>query len=552
VLATSRVPLNLDGEWILRIGPIDEDERLFLSRTRAALGGDDLPETDLQAVKRVLPRLNGIPLAIEMAAASVPALGMDGLERKLNEVASLASSRLDHQGRQSDLFHVIGTSLDLLSRGTRDLLERLWPFEAGFTFETATRLTDEDADGAVQELQDLSLVHVLDTFSGVRLSVLRVVREYVEGVLEPERKRQTIRALAGLFHGQGSADNALGYHSEEDFAKATEEAPNIMSVACLAARHQLPDLAADLLSTHYLPLRVRGIHEQVYKDVVALGEQVDDLRRMRLATIEGYLALLLALDAPRQQRALDRIVELGRRLNDPRYLALGYAFQANRAGWFLHDTDLCLRAAQESRRYAERMREEALADRDYTHVGHAWFLTSSLFQAEGRWEEALEALYRARWFPSGYYTEGSGSLRPPPFILRAEVVPLLMLGRVADAERVAQAFPKEDTSWMRIACFKSDIVTLRFALSRTLVPDVLRDRAFDLADILEFAAFALDVKETAAKCLAAADLWRTSHGMVATAFAQDLRSRLGFSPDDRSIVDFEGLLDELRLELNRF
>ncbi|GAA4180224.1 AfsR/SARP family transcriptional regulator [Gryllotalpicola koreensis] len=193
VLATSRAPLQLGAESVYPLGPLTADEHgpavaLFLERARAARPGAALP---LDAVARLCEHLDGLPLAIELAAARIRSMSVDEIERRLsNRFALLRGGDRSAPERHRTLIAVIDWSWNLLSESERRMLRRLSRFPDGFSAEAAAAvvLIDTAADGedaarlaASDDLDALvlqSLVSVTEGPVGLRYRMLETVREF--------------------------------------------------------------------------------------------------------------------------------------------------------------------------------------------------------------------------------------------------------------------------------------------------------------------------------------------------------------------------------------
>ena len=140
VLVTSRVPLGLDGEQRFRVEPlpVESDKeragavRLFIERARSRDAGFASDGTQAAGITEICRRLDGLPLAIELAAARSSLLSIDEILARLDRPSELLrSDRRDGPPRHRSLHQAISWSYDLLSPGARQLLRRLAVFEGG-------------------------------------------------------------------------------------------------------------------------------------------------------------------------------------------------------------------------------------------------------------------------------------------------------------------------------------------------------------------------------------------------------------------------------------
>jgi predicted ATPase/DNA-binding winged helix-turn-helix (wHTH) protein len=157
VIATSREPLRAEGEWVFPVPPLavpnesnpgGEDPlrygsvRLFVERARAVEPRFSLDERVAEAISAICRRLDGIPLAIELAAARASALGIEELASRLDASFDLlAGGRRTALPRHRTLRATLDWSYDLLPEIERIILRRLSVFAGGFTLEAAKLVT---------------------------------------------------------------------------------------------------------------------------------------------------------------------------------------------------------------------------------------------------------------------------------------------------------------------------------------------------------------------------------------------------------------------------
>jgi len=155
VLATSREPLAVGGEQLVTLGPLDTASgvELFTQRARAAGAAIDVA-ADRDHVAELCRRLDGVPLAIELAAARTPALTPAELLARVDDsLRLLTGGRRTSGGRQRTLRAAIRWSYDLLSEPEQTLLQRLSAFTGLFTLRAAeTVAADVDADAVDEPL----------------------------------------------------------------------------------------------------------------------------------------------------------------------------------------------------------------------------------------------------------------------------------------------------------------------------------------------------------------------------------------------------------------
>jgi predicted ATPase/DNA-binding CsgD family transcriptional regulator len=235
ILATSRVPLRISGEQEYSVPPLGLQAAvaLFVERARAARPDFALTDAIASAVADVCRRLDGLPLAIELAAARAKVLSPQALLVRLSDrLRLLTGGPRDLPARQRTLRDAVAWSHDLLTPEEQALFRRLAVFAGGFTLEAAEHVTGGQTsvsptppaplppsvlDG-VASLVDKSLLRVDDGGPEPRFTMLETVREYglerleFAGEAESTRRRHAawvlafaVRAEARHFDADGPA-----------------------------------------------------------------------------------------------------------------------------------------------------------------------------------------------------------------------------------------------------------------------------------------------------------------------------------------------------------
>jgi predicted ATPase/class 3 adenylate cyclase len=198
VLATSREPLHVDGEYVLRIGPMEPEAASRLFTGRAHRSAPDRRSYDEETVRRICRRLDGNPLAIEIAAARVSSFGAAELERRLQSgLTFLVSKDTAGSQRHRTIASTIEWSYRLLSPQEQRLFARVAIFDGGFTLEAAEALAPNASDEAatfdlIDALVDKSLVAAEPQADAMRYRLLELIRDYACGHLEESGECDTI------------------------------------------------------------------------------------------------------------------------------------------------------------------------------------------------------------------------------------------------------------------------------------------------------------------------------------------------------------------------
>jgi predicted ATPase/DNA-binding winged helix-turn-helix (wHTH) protein len=198
LLATSRTLLRIVDEQVLRVPPLAAVDAAALFVRRAAEAGRPLVAADEQVVvPAICERLDGLPLAIELAASRLRVLSPSALASRLGQrLPLLKGGPTDAPARQQTLRDTIAWSHDLLPLPVQALFRRLGVFVGGWSLEGAEALADDPAttlDG-LELLLEHNLVQRLDDVEGApRYAMLETIREYAVDRLEAAAEAPALR-----------------------------------------------------------------------------------------------------------------------------------------------------------------------------------------------------------------------------------------------------------------------------------------------------------------------------------------------------------------------
>ncbi len=178
VLTTSRAPLAIAAEHVYPLGELETGDAAQLFRERAVAARPSVHLTE-PTVASIVSRLDGLPLAIELAAARVRAMSVEEIDRRLEDrFALLRGGDRSAPDRHQTLLAVIEWSWNLLDAGEQRALRRLALFHDGLTLEAAETVLGTGAFDAVRGLIDQSLLSVAEAPAGIRYRMLETVREF--------------------------------------------------------------------------------------------------------------------------------------------------------------------------------------------------------------------------------------------------------------------------------------------------------------------------------------------------------------------------------------
>ncbi|WP_433164100.1 BTAD domain-containing putative transcriptional regulator [Kribbella sp. CA-247076] len=344
VLATSREPLGLPGERVFEVEPLAPQAAVDLFTARAGVA-------DSEAVRAICRRLDGIPLALELAATRVRALGVEGLADRLDDRFRLLSGGRGVPERQRTLRATIDWSWDLLTADERAMLRRLAVHAGTFSLEAAAEVC-ELPEAVAMALVDKSLVAA----STGRYRLLESVAAYsLERLAEAGEEAATRRRHADYYLrlAQQAEEKLRGPEQRTWLHRLDQEAANFR-----AALETGPPLKVVNALAWYWYLR--GRHGEARRSIAAaLAAPGQDPADRAAATV--WLVGMAATDAE------------GANLTEAAEQALAsYDEPPARALWFLAHTQWAYGARDVLMQRVDRAIEAFTAD------GDRWGLAAAL------------------------------------------------------------------------------------------------------------------------------------------------------------------------------
>jgi predicted ATPase/DNA-binding winged helix-turn-helix (wHTH) protein len=348
IVATSREVLRIDGESVYRVPPLEVPApgqaapryimqysavELFVARTKALNAGFSADAEDLASIATICRHLDGIPLAIELAAASAAALGIAQVSAGLRDrFALLTRGRRTALPRQRTLRATLDWSHELLPETERRLLQRLSVFAGGFTVDSAAAvMADTGLDAAavadcIANLVTKSLV-ALDPTPGVtRWTLLETIRAYaIEKLAEHAEAGIAAQHHALYFRDlfTPQAQGARASLSDEDLAHRVREIDNVRAALDWSfSPAGDPAIGVDLTAA-YAPVwqhlsLMRECRERCERALLGLEPQVTANMWLRMELqMDLAAAIFITMGPPEQAKALlTEAVETADALND--------------------------------------------------------------------------------------------------------------------------------------------------------------------------------------------------------------------------------------------
>ncbi len=235
VVTTTRTPLRIAGEREFQLAPLAESPavELFVERARAAKSSFELTAENEQAVTTICRRLDGLPLALQLAAARLRLLSPEALLERLDHALQvLTSGPRDAPERQQTLRAAIDWSHSLLTESEQRLFRRMAVFASGCTFEDLEAVSGGSVLDDLESLVDKALVQV----DGDRFRMLQTIAEYAAEQLEAsgeadeiarrhaDRYAQVVREIRDGIEGTdqlGSLERGIAEEANVDAALDT-------------------------------------------------------------------------------------------------------------------------------------------------------------------------------------------------------------------------------------------------------------------------------------------------------------------------------------------
>jgi predicted ATPase/transcriptional regulator with XRE-family HTH domain len=351
ILATTREPLHIRAEHEIAVAPLpipDPDRlppltdlahvpavALFVERAQAAISGFELTAENAPAVAGICQRLDGLPLAIELAAARIKALPPAALLARLEQrLPLLTGGGRDLPARQRTMRDAIAWSYDLLAPEEQRLFRLLSVFAGGFTLDAAEAVSGSAGeisilDGVVALVEQSLLRQIPGADDEPRYQLLETVREFgleqlaAAGEAAEARQRHAdyfLRIAENLQHGFRMMEDQTGLASEQD---------NVRLALTWCDEHGDADALlrlSVLLNGIWL---APGLYREGLKWVeraLSLSSSKASTPRIQALTAAGHLAAFQG-DYARADRFLTERLALARELGVPFLIggALGFA-----------------------------------------------------------------------------------------------------------------------------------------------------------------------------------------------------------------------------------
>ncbi|UFW48214.1 MULTISPECIES: ATP-binding protein [Bradyrhizobium] len=432
VLATSREILRIEGEYAYRVPPLDvpplrqDDEdvirgysaiQLFNARLIALDAGSSAGPGNLPFIAAICRHLDGIPLAIEFAAARVATLGLQQTTDLLDDRFSLLTAgRRTALPRHQTLRAALDWSYELLPEAERALLSRLAICAGGFTLEAATAIMGDlgvtatmVAEG-IASLVAKSLVSLDASASFGRWRLLETIRAYALDKLAESGEGEQVARRHAEFYRDLFALAAAGPSVDlNDLPRYVRDIDNMRTALewAFSRDSQKVDIGIGLAVAAGPVLLATSMLPECYRWSEQALLVLDDTRRgtsdeMRLQAALGYSLMFTRGGGNEARAALDRSLSIAEVRGDLTYqmwLLSALNIFHFRGG----NRELTLQCAKRSLAVAEALGDPAAFALAHFVLGNSLYLTGDLRGAQAEFETAIENRSRAQRASKVYF-----------------------------------------------------------------------------------------------------------------------------------------------------
>ncbi len=334
ILATSREALGIEGEHTWQVPPLAKQDAVTLFEQRAQLVRPSFRVTDENAaeVRLICDRLDGLPLAIELAAARTRVLSSGQLAERLTDMFGvLTGGSRTAPPRHQALRATLDWSHDMLGADERIVFRRLAVFSGGFTLDAAERVAADGVDieassmlDVLTRLADKSLIRVEHTADTSRYKLLATIRDYAATKLARTPDEEPVRAAHLRFFTE-FAERVAADDDDGELYRLDDELPNLRAAIEYAPKSQDPVAALRIASSLYRYASLRGHYHEIRQwldsAITSCPDAPAELRAKALLG-GGRLALLQCDYAPAVRRG-EAALRLYRELGDTKGIATG-------------------------------------------------------------------------------------------------------------------------------------------------------------------------------------------------------------------------------------
>src|SRR5215203_1000198 len=313
ILVTSREALNVEGELVWQVAPLPVPDtlgaptvgelagygsvRLFVERARLRRPQFELTQEDAEAVAEICRILDGMPLAIELAAARAGALSAEQIVSRLGYSLELLEGSRTASPRQRTLEGTMDWSFGLLSERERELFSRLSVFAGGWSLEAMVAVSDEvDPLDVLLSLVDKSLVVAeARAGDGLRYRMLEPVRQYGQKRLEKSGEAERVRGRHAQYYltlAEEAEPELAGPREVEKLELLEAEHDNLRTAFSWALEREEAELGLRIAAALWPFWEAHGHYREGARRLEEVLEKGDQASPARIKALEGLSRLV--------------------------------------------------------------------------------------------------------------------------------------------------------------------------------------------------------------------------------------------------------------------
>jgi non-specific serine/threonine protein kinase len=399
VLTTSRAPLRIRGEIEHAVPALTAGDphatdpqlpgavALFLARAQEIQPAFEVTDETGPLVAAICNRLDGLPLAIELAASRLRLFPLATLAERLgHRLPLLTGGSRDLPERQQGLRATIAWSDELLAPGDRDLFHRLGVFAGSFSLDGATAVAEPGADveAGLTTLLEQSLIHRLENPYEPRFAMLETIREFAVDALTADERLASHDGMTDFVCAVASRsrEDLVGQRQAATLRLMDDELPNIRATLKrlqeAGDRDRLPTLVADLARFWLM----RGLRREGRRWIEIAEPLVTD----QGSNVRGRLYRALAMmivddDYLKAKDAVERAIAIHRARGDTRDLA-GCLLSLSLIGNGLRQFDITIAASTEAAALAQEIGDARTEGAARGNLAQALLMQGNIDEAE--------------------------------------------------------------------------------------------------------------------------------------------------------------------------
>ncbi len=426
ILITSRDVLHLSGEYQYSISPLPVPKipdkitdntlanlkeytsvKLFLERAAMVSSGFQIDHANAVDIVTVCRYLDGLPLALELAASQIKLFSATELVEQLEDNLSvLKSLDMDRPERHQTLWGAITWSYNLLTHNEQHLFQTLSLFNGSFDMKAAEAIREEsstlDTLDGLRSLLDKNFLHSTEFMGETRFKMLETLKSYGrESIRESRRENVTVRKMAGYFLliAQQAASKIKGGRQKYWIRRLGVELDNIRGVLSLLEQHREVELGLQLGTALWRFWVSQNLMNEGYEQLKKLvqladhlkfneGSQKTELLKGRALSAMGIMGMMVSKDYKKNEDNFRQCIRIFRRIDNKKELAECL----NHYGWIkitAGDYREGIMHTQEALKLHKKLNDVRGIAVSHNNFGWMEYIHGNLSKAESRFNKSI-------------------------------------------------------------------------------------------------------------------------------------------------------------------